>query len=146
MEKFPGGEIRETILLPETDKGADMYESTISRSAIRFVRGDTRIITLAVKDATGAAYLPQQGDILTMTVRNGSHSGEVVLLKTNGPDVYIIEGGLFQIIIRPEDTAGLPYTTYKYDIELQLANAGGAVVTVIPCSDFILDKEVTYDD
>ena len=110
-------------------------------NTIQFIRGDTYVTNILVKDAQGIEYVPSQDDVITMTVRANDHRGEIVIQKKTGdPSVEQYAGG-WKITYNPADTSGLPYKTYVYDIEL---NMSGVVKTVIPLDKFILDKEVTY--
>lgn len=113
-------------------------------NSITIVRGDSRVLRIDVLDENGAAYNPAPLDTITMTVRKGSHRGEIVIQKETGDaDVAVISGG-WQITIQPEDTEELSYTLYFYDIEVTLED--GYKQTVIPYSSFNLVREVTYTD
>lgn len=84
---------------------------------IALTRGDTARLALKVKNADGTIYELQEGDKVYFTIR--SADGEEIVSRevTNG------------IVIYPADTAGLPYGTYDYDVEVVLAN--GDVNTII---------------
>lgn len=113
-------------------------------NTITHVRGDTRVLRIDVFDENGDAYNPAQLDEITMTVRKGSHRGEIVIQKQSGnEDVVIISGG-WQITIQPEDTEGLPYTAYYYDVEVTLED--GYRQTIVTCSPFNITREVTYEE
>ena len=47
-----------------------------------------------------------------------------------------------EFVIEPEDTSGLDFGNYVYDVELTLAD--GTVNTIIPPSTFKVMGEVTY--
>ena len=110
-------------------------------NTIQFIRGDTYVTNILVKDVQGIEYVPSQNDVITLTVRSMSHMGAIVIQKTTGtPDVLQTDTGWI-ITIQPSDTSGLPYRDYVYDVQLKM---GDVVQTIIPMSKFILNREVTY--
>ena len=70
---------------------------------------------------------------MTFTLRRTVRNPTIILQK-------IIVGG--ELDINPEDTEGLVFGTYVYDIELKRAD--GYVDTVIPPHEFLIMEEVTY--
>ena len=111
---------------------------------IEFVRGDTKILPIDAFDIEGDPYTPRDGDTVTMTVRKYHHKGVIAFQKVTGDgDVVAVEGG-WQITLRPDDTAGLEYIPYVYDVEVLLAD--GYKETGIQHSTLTLIKEVTYAD
>lgn len=108
---------------------------------IQYIRGDTYVVNLFVKNADGTAYVPQDTDIITMTVRAKGDRGPIVIQKTTGDaDVAATPEGWI-IVLQASDTAELVYVKYVYDVQL---NMSGFIQTVIPINNFILQKEVTY--
>lgn len=108
---------------------------------IEYIRGDTYVVNLFVKNADGTAYIPQDTDIITMTVRAKGDRGPIVIQKTTGDaDVAATPEGWI-IVLQASDTAELQYISYVYDIQLDML---GGIQTVIPLSKLILKKEVTY--
>ena len=110
-------------------------------NAIQYVRGDTHVISLSVTDASGNPYIPKDTDIITMTVRANDYKGAIVLQKRSGDGDVIATAGGWEITLRPLDTEALLYRPYVYDIELNML---GVIQTVVPLSNFVMDKEVTY--
>ena len=102
---------------------------------ITMIRGDTVEFDIVVQelDAQGESkeYVLQEGDVLTFTVKKTTKTKEVLIQKTGA-----------HITILPEDTQDLEYKTYKYDVQLTMAN--GKVDTIIPPSNFIIKDEVTW--
>lgn len=113
----------------------------MAANTIRYVRGDTHILSLEVKDSNGNPYIPKETDIVTMTVRLNDYKGEIVIQKVSGDGSIIPTQTCWEITFLPADTATLLYKSYVYDIEL---NMDGIIQTVVPMSDFVIDKEVTY--
>lgn len=108
---------------------------------IRFIRGDTYVVNLEVKDSAGFPYVPLEADTITMTVRLNDYKGMIVIQKKTGDsDVAATETG-WRIVLQPSDTSALQFRNYVYDMQLDMS---GVIQTVIPLSKFILDKEMTY--
>lgn len=99
------------------------------------IRGDTVEFNIIVQqlDENGniSEYTLEEGDVLTFTVKKNTKTKEPLIQKTG-----------VHITILPEDTQDLDYKTYKYDVQLTMAN--GTVDTIIPPSDFIVQDEVTW--
>lgn len=102
---------------------------------IRLTRGDTARLNVSINnDSNGTEYEIQDTDELRFTVKKSVSDESPVLQK------IITGSSLFHI--RPEDTAGLSFGRYKYDV--QLTTGGGDVYTVIGPSTFEIAQEVTY--
>lgn len=103
--------------------------------SIEMIRGDSAEFDIQVMtediDGEPVEYVLQEGDILTFTVKKSTKSEETLIQKT-GPHILIL----------PEDTQELSYKTYKYDVQLTMAD--GFVDTIIPPTDFIIKEEVTW--
>jgi hypothetical protein len=98
---------------------------------ITMTRGDSESLTVTCS-------VPfTNGDTVYFTVREDAES-EILLQKiiTDFPD------GAAVIPIYPEDTEGMDFGDYVYDI--QVTRAGGVVTTLIVPSRFKLNEEVTY--
>ena len=100
---------------------------------IALTRGDTARFTVTVVNDAGDEYIPGSGDTLTMTVRRTAADNIVLQKIISAADSFHI---------RPEDTSGLAFGDYVYDV--QLTTAGGDVYTVVTPSPFALGQEVTY--
>ena len=115
---------------------------SITGTTIRLTRGDTLPVEVTIYEADGKTeYEPQTGDSVrfalkraAMTPGNKEFVDQTpLILKPIPTDTLLLQ-------LDPEDTAGLPFGNYKYDLELTFAN--GAVCTFIANSDFILTPEV----
>ena len=101
---------------------------------IRFIRGDTQILTVSINDAQGLPYELKPSDKLVLTVKKSVYNKEVLLQKTIDTSMIVR--------FDHEDTANLNFGEYVYDVQL---TQGDIVTTVIPPTPFIIDAEVNYD-
>lgn len=105
----------------------------IDGNNIKLTRGDTAYLTVPIKTALGEDYVVQAGDALTLSVKKKSTDNNYVFQKVlDGSNTFHIE---------PQDTAGIEFGKYKYDIQLNTAN--GDVYTIIDVSTFTILEEVT---
>ena len=98
---------------------------------ITMTRGDSESLTVTCSVPFA------NGDTVYFTVREDAE-GEILLQKiiTDFPD------GAAVIPIYPEDTEGMDFGDYVYDVQITWAD--GTVKTVIDPSRFRLNEEVTY--
>lgn len=106
---------------------------SISGTTIRLTRGDTAYLSVEITNSDGSVYDMDPGDELALSVKKYYQDQTYVFQK--------IAHGIPEFKILPEDTSGLDFGTYKYDVQLNRAN--GDIYTVIPMSDLELQKEVT---
>ena len=98
---------------------------------IELTRGDTGFFTIALKDSSGKDYEPQQGDTLRFAMGK-SFGGEPLILKQIPISTLVLE-------VEPQDTSGLNFGKYVYDVEF--TDAAGHVSTII-LGNFTITKEV----
>lgn len=98
---------------------------------ISMTRGDSESITVRCSEPFST------GDTLYLTLREDPES-PVVMQKT----VTEFPDGEAIFRICPEDTEGLDFGSYVYDI--QVTWAGGVVKTLVGPAKFKLTEEVTY--
>lgn len=111
---------------------------TIEGNTIRLTRGDTAYIEVPIKrlvDDELQDYTMQDGDTLIFTVKDGKG------LDSDASYIRKEVRGFNTIHIAPVDTKTMKFGKYVYDVEIDTAN--GDVFTVIPISDFVLEKEVS---
>ncbi len=114
---------------------------SVIRNRISITRGDSAQITLTIRDrVTSRPFVPGPDDRLTFTVKR-ELSDEVPLVVKTLDNGIIRQKTDCLLFLLPEDTASLPFWTYRYDVELVLAS--GYTDTVIPPSPFIVTGEVT---
>ena len=104
------------------------------KNNISMTRGDSETITVSCE-----ARPFEKGDAITFTVRKTAKSETKIIEKK----VLEFEEGKAIIEILPEDTAGMAFDRYRYDI--QLTGADGTVTTIIKPAEFRIEEEVTYD-
>ena len=111
----------------------------VNGTDLSMIRGDSESITLSLKD--GDAAIPfVTGETVYFTVKGSAIVDEIALQKIV---TEFNEDGNCIIEIAPNDTKDLRFGSYVYDI--QLNRIGGTVTTIIPCSEFAVLQEVTYD-
>lgn len=99
---------------------------------IQLTRGDTARITVAVTIDEGQPYTLQEDDKLIFTVKK-EYTDETALIEKE-----ITGQNLFHI--KPEDTKGLNFGRYKYDVQLKTAD--GDNYTVVADKVFTITNEV----
>lgn len=99
---------------------------------IQLTRGDTARLTVDITDSEGKAYEVKEDDVLTLTVKKDYSDPEPLIQKK------VIGSNLFHI--EPEDTKGLEFGKYKYDV--QVTTADGDNYTVVADKVFNITREV----
>ena len=110
------------------------------RVNIEMTRGDSESITVRCFEKSGDSKTDkpfQSGDTVYLTVREDAESA-IAMQKT----VTSFPDGAAVIPIDPEDTEGMEFGDYVYDVQVTWAN--GTVKTLIEPSRFRLTEEVTY--
>lgn len=82
----------------------------------------------------------QEGDVVELTVRRCAGTGAVLLHKRV---TEFLEGRAY-IDILPEDTAGLPFCTASYDVQVTFTDLGPK--TIVRPARFHIGRENTYGD
>ena len=121
------------------DNGEGGVAMKIQGTNISMTRGDSEMIKVTVKDTLGNIIPLVTGDTIYLTVRESMLSPTRIIEKI----VTEFDDGQAFIIINPEDTNNLRFTSYVYDIQLTKEN--GSVKTIITPSNFTITGEVTYD-
>ena len=114
---------------------------SIKNNKIKMTRGDTLRAEVAITTPAGEPYEPQEGDSVrfalkhtTMTADQTEYTDpEPLLIKSIPTDTLVLH-------LEPDDTSGLGFGTYVYDIEL--THDDGAVDTFIATGSFTLTPEV----
>jgi len=113
----------------------------IHDTAIRMTRGDSLSVGIELKYEDGTSYTPVEGYSIRFALKHAAmtyNKGEFrdvepVVTKAIPTDTLILE-------LDPEDTRGLQFGNYVYDIELTYAS--GFVDTFISEGVFILAPDV----
>lgn len=117
------------------NKKGEILLFSISNLDIKITRGDTAVIALALQNKDGSEYVPQEGDIILLTVKSSVYTKEILIQKKFTDQ---------QIKINPDDTNNLSYGKYYYDV--QLTTVSGDVFTVITPHKFEIQSEVTWSE
>ena len=101
---------------------------------IRLTRGDTAFLNTEPTIGEGEEKQPypvQVDDVLTFTVKKNYDDEPLIEKKITGSTLFHF---------KPEDTAGLAFGKYKYDV--QITTPDGDNFTFIDDSDFVITNEV----
>ena len=83
----------------------------VSRNRITLTRGDTAYLKLNITDESDNAYELSEGDIIFFRIAEYGTSGRLLFEKTVNIETLTLE-------LKPEDTAGLEFRTYRYEVEV----------------------------
>lgn len=101
---------------------------------IQLTRGDTAVLKIDLKDASGNVYTPGVTDVIRFAMKK-SYADESVLLSVNA----VIDGSDITITLPATDTKELEPGSYKYDIQL---TAGSVVDTFIDRGTIQITEEI----
>ncbi len=104
-------------------------------NGLRMTRGDSETLAVSCPDRPFAA-----GDVVELTVRRHAGRGEALIRKR--VETFTEEGKAV-VSFAPEDTSGLAFGVYSYDVQVTFTDLG--VKTIVKPSDFEVGKENTYD-
>lgn len=105
----------------------------IKDNVITLTRGDSLIVGVRIKFKNCKHYTPVEGDVVTFGLKKNIKDEECLFTKDIPIDTMILH-------LDPEDTAGLEYGDYVYDIQIKFAN--GDVNTFITYTKFKITGEV----
>lgn len=106
---------------------------SVSGTTITLTRGDTFRATVSITDSEGLPYTPSSTDRIRFAMNRTYNNTEPLILKEIPYDTLVLE-------LDPEDTKGLPYGSYVYDIEL--TDVLGNVDTFITKARLVITEEV----
>lgn len=106
---------------------------SVSGTTITLTRGDTFMADITINKQDDTPYTPVEGDSVRFAMKSSYEDAEPVLTK----DIPIDS---LKLILEPEDTKGLAFGQYVYDI--QLTKASGEVDTFITKAKLKLTEEV----
>lgn len=107
---------------------------------LRIIRGDTYQYKFQRKNSDGTPILVE-ADKIFFTVKKSEEDKDFVLQKTI-EDMTFDEEGFYHFTIEPEDTDGLKYGDYVYDIEIIMDR--GKYKKTRKRGVFKIDYEVTF--
>lgn len=108
---------------------------TVKKTSIFLTRGDTFKAQITITDKDGNPYEPQPGDSVRFAMKKkyDDPDTQVLIVKNIPIDTLILT-------LEPEDTKGLDFGNYVYDIQLTTAN--GDIDTFIAKASLTLTEEV----
>ena len=104
----------------------------IQGNKISLTRGDTLMVTVTILD-NGEPYIPNDGDYVRFALKKDMNDPEPLILRNISIDNL-------RLILIPDDTKGLDFGKYWYDIEL--TKEDGTVDTFIGPERFYITEEV----
>lgn len=107
----------------------------IKGTSIIMTRGDTESLQISCPSKPFTSE-----DIVELTVRKSAGFGPPLIHKKV---TDFTDDGKAQVLFEPSDTSKLEFGTYSYDVQVTYADVG--VKTIIKPSDFVVDKENTYE-
>lgn len=105
----------------------------VEGTTITMTRGDTARISVFITDAEGEPYDPGEQDVVRFAMKK-DYKDEQPLLLINIPV------DTMELVINPEDTKNLSFSSYVYDIEL--TKEDGTVDTFIDRAKIKITEEV----
>ena len=105
---------------------------TIDDNVISLTRGDSAAVLVELVDTEGYRYIPDESDRIRFAMSKNYGDEEPLIIKE-------VDHESMQVYINPEDTKGLDFGSYVYDVEV--TDGSGHVVTVL-MSKFKITKEV----
>ena len=112
---------------------------------IFITRGDSGATTVTIKNKNGTPYVPQEGDVVRFALKHAKMKpGDTDYADAKPIITKIIPNDTQRLEFAPQDTKGLPFGLYAYDIEL--TRVDGWVDTFIDAerdhTEFHVTKEV----
>lgn len=109
----------------------------VTGTSCKMTRGDTEQLTVYVANRPFVS-----GDIIEFTLRKAPKSSSILLHKTITD--FTEDTGKAVFHFEPEDTNGIPWGKYSYDVQATFTDIG--IKTIIKPASFTLGEECTYDD
>ena len=106
---------------------------SVSGTTITLTRGDTFVALISITKQDGTPYVPNDGDKVRFAMKAKYEDPEPLVVK----DIPI---DTLTLTLHPEDTKGLSFGKYVYDI--QLTKADGTVDTFITKATIKITEEV----
>lgn len=102
---------------------------SVKGTAITMTRGDTLRVTVGITK-NGEAYTPDPADHIRFAAKRSKLNMQKTQYEDNSPLILKdITGSPLLLELLPEDTAGLGFGSYDYDIQITMAD--GTVDTFI---------------
>lgn len=108
---------------------------------LEFPRGDTKVFKFKLTDKNREELNLTSADKLYMTVKKDVNSNTVIFQKRIGNGIELKEDGYYYVTIYPDDTSGLSYGQYGYDLEIK---TGTGIVKTLVVGSITLTEEYTF--
>ena len=106
---------------------------------ISIIRGTTNAFSLTIEDENGEPYTLKDNEKIIFGVKSNAENSDYDICKIVTASEEV--DGAYIINLMPEDTAGLQFGRYFYDVGLQTAD--GNFYMIISCSEFNICKAIT---
>lgn len=103
---------------------------------ISLIRGTTNMLNITVTDAAGNLYTMGNGAFIKFGVKQKPEDEECLIYK----EITTGNNGKHTVVLSPDDTIGLAYGRYVYDVGLQ---SGEHYFNIIPSNAFVVLPNVT---
>jgi hypothetical protein len=103
---------------------------------IEIIHCTTNTIQVSVSDADGLPYSLAVDEKIVFGLKVKPGDSELLLVKT----AYSVGVGLYEIVLRPEDTENLAAGRYSYDVGL---DDGKDFFNIVEPSPFVIEPNVT---
>lgn len=107
---------------------------------IEMARGDIHKQRFTLLGGDGQPYAEPLDNIYFTVKKNANDKDYKFQKRLSDDDIVWVEAGTYQFTIMPDDTNGLPFGDYDFDIEV--VRSGTIKKTFL--GKFILGKEVTH--
>lgn len=109
---------------------------------INIIRGTTNDLNLSIEDENGEQYTLKDGEKIIFGVKSNAENSDYDIVKTlTSADMV---DNAYTIKLIPEDTSGLPFGQYYFDVGLQTAS--GDYYMIIPCGQCLILPAVTQKE
>lgn len=108
------------------------------KQPISMIRGTTQTIEIKVYGPDGLPYIISGDEVLRFGVKRNPEDNEYLIEKEL--TAANLDGDVYVTILVPNDTKGLEFGNYYYDVGLQV---GENYYNVIECSDFEIGYNIT---
>lgn len=105
----------------------------VNGTTITMTRGDTLKVKLTLTEPTGEDYIPKEGDVIKVGVKNNYSDESCLIEKVLPNDTMILH-------LYPEDTKNLSFGSYVWDAQITFEN--GDVNTFIEKAKLKITEEV----
>jgi hypothetical protein len=107
---------------------------------MRIIRGDSKTFIFQRKNKNGEVIV-EKPDKMYLTIKQNEYEKQALIQKTFDDGIRF-EEDTYYVDFVPEDTDGLSFGEYVYDIEI----INGDIVKTIKKDTFVIESEVTHKE